>query len=86
VGTWTASLTAALFGLSSLALTISTASLLLFIAAAGLVWINYGRDVLPPGAVLLIAPYVLRKLGLYRQIASGKTDVRWIRTDRAKSE
>jgi cellulose synthase/poly-beta-1,6-N-acetylglucosamine synthase-like glycosyltransferase len=86
VGTWTASLTAALFGLSSLALTISTASLLLYIAAAGLAWINYGRDVLPPGAFLLIAPYVLRKLGLYRQIASGKTDARWIRTDRAKSE
>jgi hypothetical protein len=61
-------------------------SLLAFIAAAALAWIKYGRDVLPLEAIFSIAPYIVGKLGLYRQIASGKTDARWIRTDRTKPE
>jgi cellulose synthase/poly-beta-1,6-N-acetylglucosamine synthase-like glycosyltransferase len=76
----------ALFGFPSAALAVSTASFLAFIAAAFLAWMKCGRDVLPPGAIFLIAPYILGKLGLYRQIASGKTDAQWIRTDRTKSE
>ncbi len=86
VGIWIASLGAALFGISSAALTISSASLLLFLATAVLAWINYGREVLPLGAILLVAPYVVRKLGLYRQIASGKAAPQWIRTEREKSK
>jgi hypothetical protein len=77
---------AALVGLSHAALVISSASLLAFIAAAIFAWINYGRDVVPFGAIFLIAPYILGKLGIYRQIVSGKSDARWIRTDRTKSE
>ena len=72
-------------GFSSAALTVSTASLLAFMVAAFLSWMKCGRDVLPPGAILSIAPYVLGKLPLYRHILSNRTDARWIRTDRTKS-
>jgi hypothetical protein len=86
VGILAVSASAALIGSSFAALAMSAASLLAFIAAAVLAWINYGRDVVPLGAIFSIAPYILGKLGLYRQIASGKTDAQWIRTDRTKSE
>jgi cellulose synthase/poly-beta-1,6-N-acetylglucosamine synthase-like glycosyltransferase len=86
VGILAVSASAALVGLSTAALAISVTSLLAFTAAAALAWIKYGRDVLPLEAIFSIAPYIVGKLGLYRQIASGKTDVRWIRTDRTKPE
>jgi cellulose synthase/poly-beta-1,6-N-acetylglucosamine synthase-like glycosyltransferase len=86
VGILAVSASAALIGSSFAALAMSAASLLAFIAAAVLAWINYGRDVVPLRAIFSIAPYILGKLGLYRQIASGKTDAQWIRTDRTKSE
>jgi cellulose synthase/poly-beta-1,6-N-acetylglucosamine synthase-like glycosyltransferase len=72
--------------LSCAPLAVSTASFLAFITAGILAWTNYGRDVVPFGAFFLIAPYILGKLGIYHQIASRKTDARWIRTDRTKSE
>lgn len=74
------------FGSARVALTISVASLLAFIAAVFLAWIKYGRDILPPRAIVSIAPYVLKKLGLYRQFVFGKTDAEWTRTDRSKLE
>jgi cellulose synthase/poly-beta-1,6-N-acetylglucosamine synthase-like glycosyltransferase len=77
---------AALIGLSSAALAVSAVSFLAFIGAAILAWITYGRDVVPLGAIFLIPLYVLGKIGLYRQIASGQKEAQWIRTDRAKSE
>ena len=86
VGILAVSASAALVGLSAAALAISMTSLLALIAAAALAWIKYGRDVLPLEAIFSIAPYIGGKLGLYRQIASGKTDARWIRTDRTKPE
>jgi cellulose synthase/poly-beta-1,6-N-acetylglucosamine synthase-like glycosyltransferase len=76
---------AALFGFFSAALTVSTASLLTFMVAIFLSWMRCGRDILPPGAILSIAPYVLGKLPLYRHILSRRTDAQWIRTDRTKS-
>jgi cellulose synthase/poly-beta-1,6-N-acetylglucosamine synthase-like glycosyltransferase len=72
-------------GSSSAALTVSTASLLTFMVATFLSWMRCGRDILPPGAILSIAPYVLGKLPLYRHILSRRTDAQWIRTDRTKS-
>jgi hypothetical protein len=80
------SASAALFGLSSAALAISTINLLAFTTAAIVAWLNYGREVVPLGALFLVIPYIFNKLGLYRQIASGKAEARWIRTDRTKSE
>jgi cellulose synthase/poly-beta-1,6-N-acetylglucosamine synthase-like glycosyltransferase len=85
-GVLVVSASAALLGLSPAALAISTVSLLAFTTAAFLAWLKCGRDVLPLGAAFLLAPYIFRKLGLYRQIAADKTEARWIRTDRTKSE
>ena len=68
------------------ALAISMASLLAFMSAVFLAWIKYGRDILPPRAIVSIGPYVLKKLGLYRQFVFGKTDAEWTRTDRSKLE
>jgi cellulose synthase/poly-beta-1,6-N-acetylglucosamine synthase-like glycosyltransferase len=86
VGILAVASSAALIGVSPTASAISATSLLAFTAAAVLAWIKYGRDVLPLEAIVSIAPYILGKLSLYRQVASSKTDARWIRTDRTKSE
>jgi cellulose synthase/poly-beta-1,6-N-acetylglucosamine synthase-like glycosyltransferase len=76
----------ALLGFASSALAVSTATALAFLLAACLAWMQCGRDVLPVDSILSIAPYVLRKFGLYSVILTNKTDAQWIRTDRAKSE
>jgi hypothetical protein len=57
-----------------------------FIVAIFLAWLKCGRDVLPARTMFSIAPFVIEKLGLYRQILSGKADAQWDRTDRKKSE
>jgi hypothetical protein len=76
---------ATLFGISSAPLVISAVSVVAFFLAAFLAWLKCGRDLLPPGALLSVAPYALGKLGLYVRVLSNKMDLRWIRTDRAKS-
>jgi cellulose synthase/poly-beta-1,6-N-acetylglucosamine synthase-like glycosyltransferase len=77
---------AVLFGFSSVPLIISTATILGFIVAIFLAWLKCGRDVLPASTILSIVPYVIGKLGLYRQMLFGKADAQWERTDRKKSE
>jgi cellulose synthase/poly-beta-1,6-N-acetylglucosamine synthase-like glycosyltransferase len=77
---------AGFFGFAYAALTVSTATLLAFMGAIFLAWLRCGRDVLPGSAILSIAPYVVGKLRLYRQVLSRKTDAQWNRTDRTKSE
>jgi cellulose synthase/poly-beta-1,6-N-acetylglucosamine synthase-like glycosyltransferase len=73
---------AALCGLSGLALTIALLCSLGFGLAIFLAWLVHGRDVLPPCAVVSIAPYVFRKLSMYARILTGRTAAHWIRTDR----
>jgi cellulose synthase/poly-beta-1,6-N-acetylglucosamine synthase-like glycosyltransferase len=85
-GVFSLTLVAVFFGVSSAALAISTVTLLLFLAAIFLAWLKCGRDVLPVGAIILIAPYVFGKLGLYREALAGKAEGQWNRTDRTKSE
>jgi len=75
----------AALGLSSTALIITTICLVAFATAIVFAWSKYGRDVLPPRAILSIPFYILRKLGLYRQILFGRMTALWIRTDRTKS-
>jgi cellulose synthase/poly-beta-1,6-N-acetylglucosamine synthase-like glycosyltransferase len=75
---------ATLFGVSSAATFVSMASLVGFIAAVFLSWLKYARDILPPRSILLIAPYVIGKLPLYRKMLSSKSGRQWIRTDRRK--
>jgi cellulose synthase/poly-beta-1,6-N-acetylglucosamine synthase-like glycosyltransferase len=76
---------AAFLGLSSAAMPISAASLLAFLTGVLLSWLKYGRDILPPGAILSVPRYMIGKLPLYRQILSRKSDSQWIRTDRGKT-
>ena len=85
-GTFAVGASAALFGFSSagLSMSISSASVLGYFVAASLAWMKCGRDVLPASSVILIAPYVLKKVDLYYQIASRRTDKQWNRTDRTK--
>jgi hypothetical protein len=46
-------------------------------------WIKHGRDVLPIHSLVLIVPYVAKKLTLYAALATGRRVSRWIRTDRS---
>lgn len=83
LGVFGLSFSFAVAGYSAAALTLSTVSLLAFALAAFLAWLKCGRDVVPPSALLQIPSYAIRKLKLYRQLASGKTDSQWTRTDRS---
>src|SRR5438270_6860313 len=73
---------AVLIGFSSIALIVSSATLLGLIIAVFLSWLKYGRDVLPAVALLSIPIYVIRKLPLYKHILSGGHVAQWTRTDR----
>jgi glycosyltransferase involved in cell wall biosynthesis len=75
---------AALFGLSSVAVVIATANLLVFTFAVLLAWLKFGRDVLPAPISLSIGSLILQKFGLYRLIFTRRTAAQWIRTDRGK--
>ena len=75
-----------LLGLSPAPLVISAASIFLLVLAIGSAWLKFGKSVLPISAVLSIAPYALRKVGLYGRIFSGKTEKRWIKTDRRRPD
>ena len=75
---------AAALGFGHTALIVSSICIICFAAAVGLAWGNYGRDVLPPRAILSIPGYIFRKLGLYWGVLRGKMPAHWIGTDRAK--
>jgi cellulose synthase/poly-beta-1,6-N-acetylglucosamine synthase-like glycosyltransferase len=73
-----------LLGFSSVALIVSAATLAGFVCALFISWLKFGRDILPPRAVLLIASYVTGKLPIYGRLFSRKSRPQWIRTDRRK--
>ena len=73
---------ATLFGLSSTALIVSVANVLIFFVAVVLAWLKFGRDVLSLRAIFSIPGYIAGKLGIYRQIFLGRMTAHWIRTDR----
>jgi cellulose synthase/poly-beta-1,6-N-acetylglucosamine synthase-like glycosyltransferase len=72
-------------GCSPAALMISLASLAALLASVFLSWLKYGRDILPPRALLSIGPFVLGKLRLYRRFLTKGSVTQWVRTDRDKS-
>jgi cellulose synthase/poly-beta-1,6-N-acetylglucosamine synthase-like glycosyltransferase len=86
IGTFAVASLYTLLGFSSAAQTLSAITLLGFLLGAFLAWLKCGRDVLPMQAFLSLVPYVLRKLGLYGAVLSGKADNEWIKTDRTESE
>jgi hypothetical protein len=73
---------AAIIGLSTTPFFLTAACLILVAAAVLLAWIKHGRDVLPLRDLVLIGPYLIRKLSLYAALARGRRVLRWIRTDR----
>jgi cellulose synthase/poly-beta-1,6-N-acetylglucosamine synthase-like glycosyltransferase len=75
---------AALLGLSSIALVISAANLLVFTLAVLLAWLKFGRDIVPARISLSIGSLAVQKLGLYGLLLMGRTAAQWVRTDRAK--
>jgi cellulose synthase/poly-beta-1,6-N-acetylglucosamine synthase-like glycosyltransferase len=75
---------ATLLDLPSTAILISAGNVTAFIVGVLLSWLKCGRDVLPPGAILLIAPYIIRKLPLYCRILLQRSRSQWIRSDRRK--
>jgi cellulose synthase/poly-beta-1,6-N-acetylglucosamine synthase-like glycosyltransferase len=70
------------FGLPGAALWIAGANLGLILFALSLAWVVFGRRVLPARSLVLVVPYVLRKLGLYVGLGLGRRSGGWIRTDR----
>ena len=76
----------ALFGLSSLALVLGTASLLAYLFAILLCWSRFARDILPLRSIFSVVGYVSDKLPLYLQMLSRRGGSQWIRTDRKTIE
>jgi cellulose synthase/poly-beta-1,6-N-acetylglucosamine synthase-like glycosyltransferase len=74
----------AVFGLSSSALFLSSATLLLYLVAILLCWLKFARDILPLRSILSVAAYAIGKLPLYFQFLSHSGNSQWIRTDRKK--
>jgi cellulose synthase/poly-beta-1,6-N-acetylglucosamine synthase-like glycosyltransferase len=82
---WVITLLATLLGVSSsAAMFVVSASLVEFIGAVFVCWLKFGRDILPPRAVLSIFSYVFGKFPIYRNILLRKSGSEWIRTDRRK--
>jgi cellulose synthase/poly-beta-1,6-N-acetylglucosamine synthase-like glycosyltransferase len=77
---------AALFGVPSTSLIISGVCLSAVASTVFLSWLKWGRDVLPPSAMLSVASYCVAKLPLYHHILSRSAASEWIRTDRKKKE
>jgi cellulose synthase/poly-beta-1,6-N-acetylglucosamine synthase-like glycosyltransferase len=75
---------ATFLGFSPAAMFISATSLAGFMAGVFLSWLRYGREILPPGAFLLIPSYAIGKLPIYRRILFRKAGAQWTRTDRRK--
>jgi cellulose synthase/poly-beta-1,6-N-acetylglucosamine synthase-like glycosyltransferase len=69
-------------GFSSAAMIISGMSFAGFICAVAISWSKFGRDILPPSAILPITGYIVGKIPIYRKLFSR---TQWIRTDREKS-
>jgi cellulose synthase/poly-beta-1,6-N-acetylglucosamine synthase-like glycosyltransferase len=75
-----------MLGYSSASLPLSSLTFIGFMLATWLAWLKCGREVLPARALLLIVPYVLRKIELYSTRPFKRRGARWVRTDRVKSE
>jgi cellulose synthase/poly-beta-1,6-N-acetylglucosamine synthase-like glycosyltransferase len=73
---------ATIMGLSEKPFFLSAACLFLSAASIVLAWIKHGRDILPPSAVVLIAPYLASKFKFYTALAAGRRVARWVRADR----
>jgi cellulose synthase/poly-beta-1,6-N-acetylglucosamine synthase-like glycosyltransferase len=74
----------ALLGISLVPMLFSVGSAFALAGSVFLAWLKYGREILPPRALLSVLSYALVKLAVYRRIVSSKSGPEWIRTDREK--
>jgi cellulose synthase/poly-beta-1,6-N-acetylglucosamine synthase-like glycosyltransferase len=75
---------AMLFGISPPSVAwLSAASLTGFVCAVFLSWLKFGRDVVPPSALLLAPSFIFEKICLYARLIS-RPNSQWVRTDRRK--
>jgi cellulose synthase/poly-beta-1,6-N-acetylglucosamine synthase-like glycosyltransferase len=74
---------AAIAGVSAKPFFLITACLVLVVAAVLLAWIKRGRDILQIADLVLIAPYLAKKISLYAALARGRKILSWIRADRS---
>jgi cellulose synthase/poly-beta-1,6-N-acetylglucosamine synthase-like glycosyltransferase len=77
---------AALFGLSLVAFVISATCMVALVLAIYLSWLKFGRQILPPSAIISVFSYILAKTPIYRRLLSRSDALHWIRTDRRKKE
>jgi glycosyltransferase involved in cell wall biosynthesis len=85
-GTFVVAASCALLGLSSAAVIPGALVLVALLLVVCLAWLKCGRDIMPASEIVLVLPYILSKLGLYRDQLLKKGRPQWIRTDRGKSE
>jgi len=52
------------------------------VGTTGILWWRYGREVLPPRDLAVVVRYAAQKLPLYRDLARGRREHRWVRTTR----
>lgn len=74
------------FALPAFVWLLASANLVLLFGALAVAWSVFGRAVLPAHSLVLVVPFVLRKLGLYAGLALGRRSGGWIRTDRQGPE
>ena len=72
----------AALGLSHLPFFFSCAGIASLAFSAGLAWLCFGRDALPPRSLFVLVPFVLGKLVLYGRLISRGPISEWIRTNR----
>lgn len=75
---------ATLFGFSTVAMLISTGSLIALVSAIFVAWFNFGRQILSASAIRMVPSYLIGKLPIYRKIIAHRSGLRWTRTDRRK--
>jgi glycosyltransferase involved in cell wall biosynthesis len=77
---------AVFFGYSSAALAVNATSIAAMVLAIFICWVKYGRDILPPSAMLAVTSYVCAKLPIYGRLLLGGTARQWTKTERKKNK
>lgn len=83
VGTLMASSLVVVAGGATTPLIVSFTNTIAFGFGVFLCWNRFGRDVLHIRALLRLPYYVINKLPVYKRIFSGRSESRWVRTERA---
>jgi cellulose synthase/poly-beta-1,6-N-acetylglucosamine synthase-like glycosyltransferase len=75
-----------LLGGASALVIISLAASVLFAGGLWLAWVRCGRDLLPAGTLISIGPYIVGKFAIYARMLASNRTMKWVRTERNKSD